>query len=313
MSKKQKNTLLEKITSSIQHLSDKKIVLACSGGVDSMVLLELFTHLLPSKTIIVAHVNHQLRTSALRDEKIVRDYCTVQDIHLEVLTIDIKKEAKKTKTTVEECARNVRMKWFEKIRKQYHADFIMTAHHADDQTETILYRITKGTSITGLVGIEDATGYYIRPLIGLTKREILQYAGEYSLSYGHDETNDDKTIPRNLLRHDVVDKLRIINPEVNLALSRLSQSARELKMSFDAFFTEVVEKKSFSLDWYHALPLGFQHELLRFLYEKAHGSTHGLSTALIIELDRFLSTRNGGKKEIKKLKLAKKQGKVYLT
>lgn len=83
-------------------------------------------------------------------------------------------------------------------------------------------------------------------------------------------------------------------------------------MSFDAFFTEVVEKKSFSVDWYHSLPLGFQHELLRFLYEQANGSTHGLSKALIEELDRFLSTRNGGKKEIKKLSLTKKQGKVFI-
>lgn len=110
----------------------------------------------------------------------------------------------------------------------------------------------------------------------------------------------------------MIPEIRTINPEVNTALSRLSHSAQELKMSFDAFFTEVVEKKSFSVDWYHSLPLGFQHELLRFLYEQANGSTHGLSKALIEELDRFLSTRNGGKKEIKKLSLTKKQGKVFI-
>lgn len=73
-----------------------------------------------------------------------------------------------------------------------------------------------------------------------------------------------------------------------------------------------MEKKSFGFDWYHALPIGFQHELLRFLYEQANGSTHGLSTALIEELDRFLSTRNGGEKEIKKLLLVKKQGKIFI-
>ncbi len=84
-------------------------------------------------------------------------------------------------------------------------------------------------------------------------------------------------------------------------------------MSFDAFFTEVLEEKSFSLDWYHNLPLGFQHELLRLIYEYTNGSTHGLSTSLITELDRFLSTRNGGKKEIKKMKLEKKQGKVFFN
>ncbi len=116
-----------------------------------------------------------------------------------------------------------------------------------------------------------------------------------------------------MLRHEVLPRLQEINPEVTKSLTRLSQSARELKMSFDVFFREVLEEKSFTLDWYHSLPLGFQHELLRCLYELSNGSTHGLSMSLITELDRFLSTRTGGKKEIKNMKLVKKQGKVYLT
>ncbi len=278
-----------------------------------MVLLDLYVEdLLPSSGIIVAHINHHLRKTAKRDEDIVQKYCTQNKLIFEALQTDIKKEAKKTKTTIEECARNIRKKWLESIRKKYRADLIATAHHSDDQAETILYRITKWTALTGLVGIESLAGSYIRPLLSVTKDEILVYAKEHGIIFWHDETNDDTDIPRNLLRHKVLPEIRTINPEVNNALSRLSHSAQELKMSFDAFFTEVVEKKSFELDWYHGLPLGFQHELLRFLYERANGSTHGLSTALIEELDRFLSTRNGGKKEIKKMKLEKKQGKIFL-
>lgn len=110
-----------------------------------------------------------------------------------------------------------------------------------------------------------------------------------------------------MLRHKVLPRLQEINPEVTQSLMRLSQSARELKMSFDTFFREALETKSFTLDWYHSLPLGFQHEFLRCLYEASNGSTHGLSTSLIIELDRFLSTRTGGKKEIKQMKLQKKE------
>ncbi len=163
------------------------------------------------------------------------------------------------------------------------------------------------------MGIEEYSRKYARPLISLSKQEILDYARENSVPFGHDETNDDTTIPRNLIRHEILPELQKINPEVATAVTRMGNSARELKMSFDAFFTEVVEKKSFELDWYHHLPLCFQHELLRFLYEKSNGSTHGLSTALIEELDRFLSTRNGGKKEIKKMKLEKKQGKVFIS
>lgn len=163
------------------------------------------------------------------------------------------------------------------------------------------------------MGIEEYSRNYFRPLIAITKKEILGYAKKNKILFGHDETNNDTTIPRNLLRHNVVPELEKINPEIATAVARLSNSARELKMSFDAFFTEVIDEKSFSLDWYHKLPLGFQHELLRLLYENTNGSTHGLSTALLTELDRFLSTRNGGKKEIKKMKLEKKQGRVIFS
>lgn len=130
------------------------MVLACSGGPDSMVLLDILRKAKKHEDIIVAHVNHGLRDSAIRDEDIVVSYCKKHRLTLEVLQADIKKEAKKTKTTIEECARNVRKKWLEEIRKNHQADLIATAHHSDDQAETILYRITKGTGITGLVGIE---------------------------------------------------------------------------------------------------------------------------------------------------------------
>lgn len=150
MPKTTKTTLLQKIAPNLLHLGKKKLIVACSGGPDSMVLLDL----LRVQNIIVAHINHHLRPTSDRDEGIVVSYCKKHRLTLEILQADIKKEAKKTKTTIEECARNVRKKWLEKIRKKHQADLIATAHHSDDQAETILYRITKGTSITGLVGIE---------------------------------------------------------------------------------------------------------------------------------------------------------------
>lgn len=316
MPKREKITLLQKIAPNLKHLAKKKVLVACSGGPDSMTLLD-FLRVQNTKykiqNIIVAHINHHLRPTSDRDEDIVASYCKKHRLPLEVFQADIKKEAKKTKTTIEECARNIRKKWLEEIREKHDADVIATAHHSDDQAETLLYRITKGTGITGLVGIEWETGYYSRPLIWVTKSEILDYAKKNKIPYWHDETNDDTSIPRNMLRHEVLPRLQEINPEVAQSLMRLSQSARELKMSFNTFFREALERKSFTLDWYHSLPLGFQHELLRCLYELSNGSTHGLSTALMRELERFLSTRTGGKKEIKKMKLEKKQWTVYLT
>jgi len=245
-----------------------------------------------AKYIVVAHIHHGLRESAERDQEIVQEYCVKYDLLYECLRVDIRKEAKKTKTTLEECGRNIRKKWLEEIRIKYKADYILTAHHADDQAETILYRITKGTSITGLSGIAQFSGYYFRPLLTLTKKDILAYNKKHAVPSGYDETNDDTSIPRNLLRQTILPQLQTINPEVAKALSRLSESAQDLKSSFDDYFAEVIAQKEFNYDWYQTLPLGFQHELLRCLYESTNGSTHGLSLALLLELDRFLSTRN---------------------
>lgn len=111
----------------------------------------------------------------------------------------------------------------------------------------------------------------------------------------------------------MIPRLKNINPEVEKSLERLSESAQDLREGFNIFFRDTLVKKEFEYDWYHSLPLGFQHELLRCFYEQANGSTHGLSRALLVELDRFLSTRTGGKKELGKKWLTKKQGRVYLT
>lgn len=132
------------------------------------------------------------------------------------------------------------------------------------------------------------------------------------MKYGIDETNEERTIPRNLIRHEILPLLQTLNPEVNTALERLSESAKELQEGFDIFFAEHIAQREFDYDWYQSLPIGFQHELLRCFYESANGSTHGFSRALVCELDRFLSTRHGGKKELGKKWIVKKQGKVYV-
>lgn len=306
----------ENIPSLLSPITGKKVIVSCSGGPDSMWLLEMVRNFYENESpnrIFVAHIHHWLRESAERDQKIVQKYCKKYSLQYECLRVDVKKEAKKTKTTLEECGRNIRKKWLEELRKKHKADSILTAHHADDQAETILYRITKWTGITGLAGIAQFAGYYFRPLLTLSKQDILAYTRKYAVPSGYDETNDDTSIPRNLLRKTVLPQLQNINPEVAKALSRLSESAHELKSSFDSFFAEIIAQKEFGYDWYHTLPIGFQHELLRYLYEKTHGSTHGLSLAMIHELDRFLATRNGGKKEFGTKWLVKKQSTIYLT
>lgn len=139
---KKKITCMETVKKSLSNLKEKKVIIACSGGADSMALLDI-ARAQGNISIIVAHLNHNLRPTALRDEKIVKTYCKKHKLQLEVLSKDIKKESKNTKTSIEECARNIRKTWFTVLRKKHKADSILTAHHADDQAETLIYRITK--------------------------------------------------------------------------------------------------------------------------------------------------------------------------
>lgn len=156
MHEEKKKTWLDQVTKTLQKIEGKTVVVGCSGGPDSMVLLDIVRRV-KSSTVIVCHVHHGLRESATRDQKIVTTYCKKHNIRLETITPEVKKEAKKAKMTVEEYARKVRQDFFESVRKKHNATYIITAHHADDQTETLLYRITKGTSITGLVGIGEVS------------------------------------------------------------------------------------------------------------------------------------------------------------
>ncbi len=269
MPQQKKTTFPENVFPILEKLNDQKIIVACSGWSDSMVLLDLLREKREKRKeknggsiknaplsrgvknenesggfsgqIIVVHVHHGLRDSADRDEKIVRDYCKKHALEFEVLHTDIKKEAKKTKTTIEECARNIRKAWLEEIRMKHDANYILTAHHADDQTETILYRLVKWTNITGLAWIQELSGVYFRPLLWVKKKDILAYAKKNKIPFGHDETNDDTSIPRNLIRHEVIPRLETINPEAGNALARLSKNAQDLKSGFDEFFKKELE------------------------------------------------------------------------
>lgn len=141
---KKKNTWLPKVLKTLKNIENENLIIACSGGADSMVLLDIIVHAgFNTHSITVCHVNHNLRTSADRDEKIVEKYCKKNNIKFSILSPDVKKVAKETRTTIEECARNIRKDFFESIRKKHKAKYIITAHHADDQSETLIYRITK--------------------------------------------------------------------------------------------------------------------------------------------------------------------------
>lgn len=224
------------------YISDNStVVLAISGGPDSMVLLNLVLKFKSSKNlnIVCAHVNHKLRKESEEEEKFVKNYCKENGIIFELLTIDEYKTSKFS----EADARNRRYKFFNELILKYDAKYLLTAHHGDDLMETILMRITRGSKINGYSGFDVITKFdnykLVRPLIYETKDSILNYAKENGINYAIDKSNNDDKYTRNRYRKYILPVLKNENENVHRKFLKYSN---ELKES-ENFINSLIEDK----------------------------------------------------------------------
>ena len=201
------------------------IIVGTSGGPDSMCLLDILINMKNKYQIICAHVNHNLRKESKKEAKMVKKYCEKNKIKFELY------EIKKYEGNIENHARVQRYKFFEKLIKKYNAKYLLTAHHGDDLIETILMRIARGTDIKGLKGftrITDRKNYQIyRPLIFITKEEILKYLKEHDITYALDKTNEDDKYTRNRFRKYILPHLKKENKNIHKNFIKLSNSIKE--------------------------------------------------------------------------------------
>lgn len=181
-------------------LSSQKIyVFAVSGGVDSVTLLDMHANR-TDITIIVAHFNHGIREDADKDADFVRQLAE----NYKLTYMEEKQQLGQTAS--EEQARNARYKFLDKVKKQYKADMIVTAHHADDVVETMILNIIRGTGWKGLCSLRD-TATVRRPLLEMRKSEITNYAHTHHLSWREDATNQETLYTRNYIRHHIIPKI----------------------------------------------------------------------------------------------------------
>ncbi|HEX9651291.1 MAG TPA: tRNA lysidine(34) synthetase TilS [Cyclobacteriaceae bacterium] len=194
-----------------------KILLAVSGGVDSMVLLHLFHSL--KYRIGVAHCNFGLRgKESDYDQKFLKEYTRKNNIEFYNKRFQTKEYAKKGKLSVQMAAREIRYFWFEEIRRKHSYDLIATAHHKDDAIETILLNMFRGTGIMGLAGILPQRGCIIRPLLFANKNAVIEYARSMNLAWREDSSNLDNKYSRNLLRNRIIPNLIKENPGLRKVL-----------------------------------------------------------------------------------------------
>lgn len=215
---------------------DESVVLACSGGPDSMFLLNLLYNM--GISCVVAHVNHKVRKESDDEYLFLKSYCSERDIIFEGREI-----TDFVTGNFENYARNFRYSFFKEIVNKYSAKYLFTAHHGDDLMETILMRLTRGSSLKGYAGfssISERDGYkIIRPLIYLDKELIENYNKDNAIPYCIDYTNDLDDYTRNRYRHNV---LPFLKEEDNLVHLRFLKFSQELKMSLD-YIDSIVSKE----------------------------------------------------------------------
>lgn len=206
-----KNTLQNHIKKEIPFLENRKLLLAVSGGLDSMVLIHLFQEL--QFDIAIAHCNFQLRgVESFEDQKFIQEYADASSIPIYVNQFETTAFADDYKLSIQVAARELRYNWFYELLETENFDFLLTAHHADDNLETFLINLSRGTGLDGLTGIPKQNNKIIRPLLPFTRQEIESYAKEHQLKWREDSSNASDKYLRNKIRHDMVPMLKEFNP-----------------------------------------------------------------------------------------------------
>lgn len=202
-----------------------RFLVACSGGSDSMVLAELC--LASELNFSIAHINYKLRgIESDGDENFVKDWGKRNRIDTFINQVNTKEEAKKQGKSIQIFAREFRYEWFYFLLKSLKFDFIITAHHANDNAETLLINLSKGSVLQGLTGIPEINNAVIRPFLAYSKKEIIDYALENGIAYRKDSSNQNTNYYRNKIRHEIIPKLEELNPNL-LDTLRVSNNQRK--------------------------------------------------------------------------------------
>ena len=231
------NNFTNIVTQKFLHTAEKhlmfsnldKVIVGFSGGADSVCLLHLLNSVKSDYNfdLLAVHINHGIRgDEATRDEDFAKSFCENRQIPFKALSIDCIEEAKKSKESLEECGRRIRYEIFESFCSE--KTKIATAHNANDNAETVIFNITRGTTVKGLCGIPFVRGNIIRPILDCSREEIEGYCKENQLDFVVDSTNLSDDYTRNKIRHNILTVMKDMNPSFLDAFSSLVSNASDV-------------------------------------------------------------------------------------
>jgi len=282
------SNIIEKIDNNIKEYSlikeRQNILLGISGGPDSVMLFHVLINIREKKkfNFYAAHINHLYRgEDAYKDEEFVRKLCSDFNIKLYVKRQNASKLAKESKITEEEAGRKIRYDFFNKILNEIKGGLVATAHNKNDQAETLLQRIIRGTGIEGLSGMDYKQDNIIRPLLNIEKKEIINYLKKNNLDYCIDKTNEEPIYGRNKVRLELIPYIENrFNENFQDTLFRMSQNMKDdyeiINGKVESDFSNCLinkEKERIILDRYilKDYPKGIRSRILRNSIENITG------------------------------------------
>lgn len=295
-----------------------KIIAGVSGGPDSVCLLHVLIHLAEKYDfeLHIAHVNYGLRgEESKKDELLVRGLAKKYGIKMNVLA------PKKSlfKGNLESSLRNIRYEYFEKLRKELKYDLVAVAHNQDDQAETVLMRIIRGSGLNGLGAMKAKTGFVIRPLLKTSKKEILAFLKQKKMKFRIDKTNLDIKFMRNSVRHKLIPYLeKNFNPSIRKTLCDWSFSVADdydfIAQNAQVFATAACKNKCahFSVKEFLCEHGALQRQIIRNIIQEIKGETDDIESKQVEEMIKLIkSVKNKAQKaNIGGLNISKKGDKV---
>ena len=283
------NDILEKLKNLPNDIS---IVIAVSGGPDSMALLNLLNVIKKEKNIkiICAHVNHNLRKESKAEAKMVKDYCKQKSIIYEYM------EIKEYKGNTENYAREKRYEFFENLLKKYNSKYLFTAHHGDDLIETVIMCLIRSSSLKGYSAFSEITekkDYKIyRPLITKTKEEIFNYVKNNNLPYAIDKTNDSDFFTRNRIRKYILPRLKEENKNVHLKFLEFSKTLNEtekyLKKQTEKALSKIYIAKKIDINSFKKEDLLVQKRIIHHILNETY--KENITKIKDVHVNNILST-----------------------